>query len=141
MHQHDIILGYISVSLAVVYQFCTIALFVLALYLLSVSKAKVSDPGHLNTNILWTILAFYAIFCVTVTIRLMNTSYNDFTMKVEMVYWSLVMLSMYIDAYIVMTFELTDFKLCSQINADNTVSIIGISINGNEIFKFKIDEA
>ena len=62
-------------------------------------------------------------------------------MKVEMVYWSLVLLSMYLDTYIVMTFELTDFKLSTQVNADNSISIIGISINGNEIFKFKIDEA
>ena len=51
------------------------------------------------------------------------------------------MISMYMNAYILMTFELTDFKLCTAVNADNTVSIIGLNINGNEIFKFNIDEA
>ena len=67
--------------------------------------------------------------------------YNGFTINVEMVYWTLVLISMYMNAYILMTFELTDFKLCTAVNADNTVSIIGLNINGNEIFKFNIDEA
>ena len=44
------------------------------------------------------------------------------------------------DVYILMTFELTDFKLMSVCNYDNTVSLIGVNINGKELFKFKLDE-
>ena len=42
--------------------------------------------------------------------------------------------------YILIKFELIDFNLYTACNDDLSVSIIGLNLNGKELFKFKIDK-
>ena len=71
---------------------------------------------------------------------LFQTDYGPYTCVTDITYYTLFFIVMAAITYILVTSELTDFSLCTVCNGDSTVSIIGVDLNGKELFKFIMDE-
>ena len=94
----------------------------------------------MNTTQLWINLVFYCLFVISLALTVFQTGYGPYTLATEVAYYTLFFIVMAAIIYILVTFELTDFSLCTVCNEDSTVSIIGVDLNGKELFKFIIDE-
>ena len=122
------------------FNFVTIILLCYTIWLLFNTKATVEDPGHLNTTQLWILLVFYLLYMATNAMRLRERDYGDFTLYSEISHWTFLFMVMAVDTYILTNFEMSHFQLCTVANADHSVSIIGVGINGQQLFKFKIKD-
>ena len=84
------------------------------------------------------VLVTYTIYVITNGMRVFETDYSGWTLYIEIIHWSFALFVIIADCYILTTFEMSHFQLCTVANPDHSVSIIAIGINGNELFKFKV---
>ena len=98
-----------TLMIAFIFNLVTHVLLGTTLWLLINSRATVEDPGQLNTKQLWILLVFYFLYTVTNGLRLIESSYDYYTIIIEVTHWFLVLLVMAADVYILVTFEISHF--------------------------------
>ena len=129
-----------SLTFSFVFNFVTVGLLCYTIWLLFNTKATVEDPGHLNTMQVWMLLVFYLSYMATNAMRLQERNYGSWTLYSEISHWTSLLIVMASETYILTNFELSHFQLCTVCNGDNSCSIVGVGINGQQLFKFKIND-
>ena len=97
---------------AFIFQFGSCLMLGLTLHRLSASHAKASEPGLLTTKVIWP---FFIIFCMYLAILLFSCyDWEDFSLYrivVDVIFYETILVIEVIEVYILMSFELTDYKM------------------------------
>ena len=129
-YNHLIATKELALFISFSFNFVTVILLCYTIWLLFNTKATVEDPGHLNTTQLWILLVCYLFYMATNAMRLYERDYGNYTLYSEISHWTFLLIVMAVDTYILTNFEMSHFQLCTVANADHSVSIIGVGING-----------
>ena len=118
-----------------------VALFVLTLNRLLRSRAKAKVPGHLDKRVISSM--FMLFLCLVITFFL--SMYHEFNFSgywkkaTVSVFFSLMLVLETLYAYVLASQDLSSFEPRTQMTDDGKIALIGIGLNGNELFRFIID--
>ena len=118
-----------------------IAVLFLAVKRLSTSRAKATDPGLLQSKMIKVILILFLIRFLLVIAY--NCMIRQFTFMNVLTYAGLYFLQVileYLYVYVIATSDLHEFKLQTILRSNDKLDLIAVGLNGNEMFKFTIDQ-
>ena len=122
----------------------TAYLFWKSIQKLKVSKAHAYEAGMLKPSFLWTILILNILLVMTDVIGIFDIGpvVARFGKDLDWIYNSCVVVILLfvqvIYVYILSRFEITDYTLRTVVTLEG-VEIVGMSVNEEVIFKFRID--